>query len=332
MQTVYQTTRQRILQGVGLALLLHIVLAVVLQLLAIQRPITPEYAGIVFIELADFDPVEPAETVAETAPEQPAEPAPAEPAPQPPDEPAQPAEPAPPAPSQPPPPAREARPSPPEEQLEFRFQQEIPDAALRTAPDTTAPPEPVQPSAVGPPEGPTDAEIALRRENLLELQEWLDSQPDLAPRPAPQADAEPTVQEGLSDQRLQEIDRILSRLTGPDQQVRAIDISQTADPQTDGQASGDLPRLAGNRVRIGGSDPMLSNTLLRSADPPVLTAMVSFVVDPQGRVVDLQFEKSSGNNEIDARIRSAVQGWQFTPAPGSRNARGEITYTIRRVQ
>ncbi|MFW5802244.1 MAG: energy transducer TonB [Spirochaeta sp.] len=344
MPTVYQSSRNRIMLGIVSAVVLHLFLLVIIQLLDVRRPVVPEYSEIVYVELSEYAPAdedeispqpedqpsdrEPAADIPETPEQAPASDATETPQASP--DPAPEPDPAPDSDPQTPP---EEAPSEPEEQLEFEYQQEVPDATLRQPDSTTREAEiPAPGSAIGPPSGPTEAEIALRRENLEALQDWLDSQPDLSAPVRNQTDDSETQTSAISPDRLREIDRALAQLTGPDQQVRSINIPANDSGSTEGTQGGDVPRLSGDRVRISGEEPRLDNTLLGPADPPILTAMVSFVVNSDGRVVDLQFEKSSGNNEIDARIRSAVRSWRFTPAPGTQNARGEITYTIRRVQ
>ncbi|GAB6091333.1 energy transducer TonB [Spirochaeta dissipatitropha] len=342
-KTVYQTSRSRFFWGLGISLLLHILVFLLIHLSGIQRTSVPEYAGIVFIELADFD-YQPIEPIPEDIVDPPAEPSPellpeAEPDPPPVPqtvpEPAPPSEPAPQQPASPPvqhtPPPSQPPPVQEEEQLEFQFQQPVPDATL-VRPDTQTDPAPSAPApTVSVPDGPTESEIAFRRQNLEEFQSWLDSQEDMSSPASTDATSPEIRTSALSEERLREIDRVLSQIAGPQQQVSSINISDD-DRSDSGVQDGFVPTLGGDRTRISGSDPVLGSTVLRSTDPPVLTAMVSFIVDADGRVVGLQFEKSSGNNEIDARIRSAVQSWRFTPVPDARNARGEITYTIRRVQ
>ena len=336
MSFLYLSDRNRAAVAGLAGMLLHLLLLLGIHLWGGFEPHVPEYAGLIMVELADFAEVSQPEEKPATAAEQ-------VPAP----EKASPSEQAA-APEQTAEPKKSGAVQPSQTQqtaqeLEYRFQKEIPDGSLNnnsnlTGNQQTANAQQAAPSTVFS-EGPTEAEIALRRDNLVAIEEWLKSQPDLSSGPGAQdasAEEAEVQNEGLSSDRLAEIDAVLSQLTGPNQQVQKVDLADTGTVffSDDSHDSAVRPavRLTGDRVRIGGNDPRLDRALLSKDDPPVITAMVSFIVDPQGRVIDLQLEKSSGNNEIDARIRAAVQTWRFTPASDNRNARGEITYSIRKVR
>jgi protein TonB len=59
-----------------------------------------------------------------------------------------------------------------------------------------------------------------------------------------------------------------------------------------------------------------------------LTAEVDFVLTPQGVLNSVRVEKSSGYSDVDSSVLEALRRWKFKPVAGRTNVRGRVGYLI----
>ncbi len=59
-----------------------------------------------------------------------------------------------------------------------------------------------------------------------------------------------------------------------------------------------------------------------------LQVVVSFELTPPGVLRDVKIERSSGYSEVDAAVQEALRRWRFRPVSSDTNVSGRVTYTI----
>ena len=296
-------------------------------------PATPDLAREEPGPIASADPATP-----------PAERAPAEPAPTPPPEPSP--EPVPETPPREPAPAPEPAPVP-----EPAPQPPPPDPEPEPAP---APPPPLPPP---PPERTVDRD-ALRspatttitetqiqqdlqvlydwqqefRQELADYEALQQERLTAAESVAPQPDTTSPVN-FFEDQ----LARVLAAIRDSDRNVITVTEGRApvpgAEPDDPDAAAGDgsgiaIESAAGTRRRTSGTSPDLSGLALPPGFPAEYPVRVVFTVGSSGEVVTATPSPPTPSQELNDRIRTAVQRWRFEPAPGSPPVQGSVTIIV----
>ncbi|TVR74323.1 MAG: hypothetical protein EA427_01180 [Spirochaetaceae bacterium] len=107
-----------------------------------------------------------------------------------------------------------------------------------------------------------------------------------------------------------------------------------AGPDAPGDSPGDgsgivVETPGGTRHRTRGSSPDLSGIALPAGFPTEYPVRVTFTVNSRGEVVSAGPSPPTPSGDLNARIRSAVQGWQFEAvSPGSPLVEGSVTIIV----
>lgn len=168
---------------------------------------------------------------------------------------------------------------------------------------------------------------------------------EILERPATQSPASQEEQAELARQlssqspefanTLRELQRALDQdpaATAPTPSVPGDQSSNEPSPTGEVSGSEFIEWFGGERAALSAEPPELAADDFGGQVPAVVNYMVVFEVDAAGRVVpgSLILTRSSGYTAADQKVRRAVQGWRFQPAPGSPNVTAIATLQILR--
>ncbi len=164
--------------------------------------------------------------------------------------------------------------------------------------------------------------------------------PSKIERPGPEESAE-----GESSLIPLELDQELARL---DEEIAAADAraDENADSAagTEGDRTGETGRAAepgrpGEGLRIQWDDPKQGRDPLNTPDPVVpawvsdqglrLKVSVDFQLTPQGFLSDVRIIESSGYPDVDTAVLETLRRWTFKPVKSLLSVTGRITYSIQ---
>lgn len=305
--------RERLWTSVGLAVALHAVTFVLLQLFLVLRSETPpSYSGPLFVQLEEVPVIQQARQPAPSAPA---------PRPAPIREEGTSAAPAPSnaasaaAPAAPPlRPAEQTEPKP--SGSPFRME----GAAAQEAPPAQGPLRPAGEGVQSPSEEPTLPAAGVQKPGAPLRAE------------APTKEAGPTLP-------LEAVDRALAGGRTGEAGARTSTGPSTA--STSGPAAGQTGgtgTVSREGISILWEDPAAGREpiLMPKAVVPdwvrraglTLTTEVNFVLTPQGVMQTVRVGKSSGYSDVDTAVLEALRRWKFKPVAGRTNINGRVRYLI----
>lgn len=304
--------RERLWTSVGLAVALHAVTFVLLQLFLVLRSESlPTYSGPLFVQLEEVPVIQQARQPAPSAPA---------PRPAPVREQGTSAAPAPstaaPA-AQPLRPAEQAAPKP--SGSPFRLE----GAAAQEAPPAQGPLRPSGEGVQSPSEEPTLPAAGVQKPGAPLRAE------------APTKEAGPT----LPLETLKAVDRALAGGKTGEAGARSSTGPSTA--TTSGPAAGQTGgtgTMSQEGISILWEDPAAGREPIFTPKAVVpdwvrragltLTTEVNFVLTPQGVMQTVRAGKSSGYSDVDTAVLEALRRWKFKPVAGRTNINGRVRYLI----
>ncbi len=177
---------------------------------------------------------------------------------------------------------------------------------------------------------PSIEEVFRRTQPLSETTPLAERQPDETSLPFPSYEGpeEPLEEAGAPEEEamldLGRLDSAIARRNGSAESIKedeaapAVEAGEGIVIQWDDPAEGREP--------ISMPRPDIPEWVKRKG--LLLTVTVSFILAPQGILSGVTVEESSGYTDVDEAVLNAVRRWKFMPVVSTRNVRGRVPYVI----